>query len=434
MRNPLTSRRLTRPRILPTIVAPRRSHSFTVITIVATWLAAHPAVAEEPKRITAAEFVERFQKSDPRFEGLQGRLEAARAEALAARLLPNPSVAYDREEVFASSQAFPENYVRLALPVEISGRRGKRIDATEAGARASAAETERARFLLTLDALDLYHDAAALRLRVAMLRERRDALATLLTAVRARTSAGDASGYDLSRLELELASYDDLLSEAEQALTATRRSLATLLGEPGAMVDAEDPLELPARPASVTKLARTSLTARGDYQGSLRRVEQAEHELSSARRAWVPTLQLSGGLKTSYLGTETATGYTAGLALSLPLFDHGQAERARAIANKKLALSEARTLERAVPLAVQNTYDELTLRLGQATRYEKEHIPKLDALIRRAEVSYREGERPVFELLDAYRTAREVRLRYLDLRREAKRSELKLWRALGRKP
>ena len=384
--------------------------------------------------MTAAEFLERFQRSDPRFEGLQGRLEAARAEVEAVRLLPNPSVAYDREEVFASSRGFPENTVRLAWPVEISGRRGKRIDAAEAGARASAAEMERARFLLTLDALDLYHDAAVLRLRVGMLRERRDALATLLTAVRARASAGDASGYDLSRLEIELAAHDDLLSEAEQELTAARRSLATLLGEPGGMLDASDPLELPARPAAVTALVETSRTARWDYLGSLRRVEQAEHELSSARRAWIPTLQLSGGIKTSDLGTETATGYTAGLSLSLPLFDHGQAQRASAVANKKLALSEARTLERAVPLAVENSHDELTLRLSQATRYEKEHIPKLDALLRQAEVSYREGERPVFELLDAYRTAREVRLRSLDLRRQAKRSELNLWRALGRRP
>lgn len=431
MRNLLASQRSLCPRLLPPIVASRAPH---LLVVLGALLAAGPVAAEEPKQLTAAEFLERFQKSDPRFDGLEGRLDAARAEVQAARLLPNPAVTYNREEVFASSQAFPENYVTLAVPIEVSGRRGKRIDAAEAGERASAAETERARFLLTLDALDLYHDAAALRLRVVMLRERKDSLVTVRDAVRARASAGDVSGYDLSRLELELAGYDDLLSEAERELTATRRSLATLVGEPGGLVDAADPLELPSRPADATALVQTALSAREDYQSSRSRMEQAEHELSAARRAWVPTPQLFGGLKTSYLGTETAVGYTAGVSLSLPVFDNGQAERSRAQANKRQALSEARTLERAVPLAVANARDALVLRLDQATRYEKEHIPKLDALLRRAEVSYREGERPVFELLDAYRIAREVRLRYLELRREATRAELDLWRALGRRP
>jgi outer membrane protein TolC len=46
-------------------------------------------------------------------------------------------------------------------------------------------------------------------------------------------------------------------------------------------------------------------------------------------------------------------------------------------------------------------------------------------------VSYQEGERPVFELLDAYRTARGARLRLLELRQRARLAEIDLSRATG---
>lgn len=394
-----------------------------------------PAAAQSPRRISAAELLARVGEADPRLEVLAARVEEARAELEGARALPNPSITYNREEVFAREQSLPEDYLSLAVPIELAGRRRLRIEAAAAGVRATEAEAERARLVLELDALDLFHEAAALQARVEVLRERRDAMTRLLEAVRARTAAGDASGYDLVRVELELGGHEDLLVDAERELAAARRSLALLAGEPaGAELEAAGGLELPPAPPPAVVLAGAALEGRGDYRASRLRAASAEHELAAARRAWVPTLQLSGGLKSSSSGTDTAWGYTAGLTLALPILDRGQSDRARAAAARRLALADARVVERTIRLELQRARDALALRVAQVTRYEQANLLRLGALVRQAEVSYREGERPVFELLDAYRTARDVRLRHLELRREAKRSELALWRALGRRP
>jgi len=53
-------------------------------------------------------------------------------------------------------------------------------------------------------------------------------------------------------------------------------------------------------------------------------------------------------------------------------------------------------------------------------------------LQQRATVAYREGDRPILELLDVHRTARHVAVRALDLIYEARRAELAVRRALGR--
>ncbi len=396
---------------------------------------ASAAGAAEPVALGEEDFLAKFEKADPRFEVLDARVDGARADVTAARILPNPSVSYTREETFSSGEALPENYVLLAWPLDISGRRSRRIDAAEAGVQATRAEAAFERFVLTVEALAMYHDAVYARSRVQTLRDGREALARLVDIVQKRVSAGDASGYDLKRLELELAAYDDLISTAETELQVARRRLGVLVGEPDTLYDAADPLVLPPLPGPLDALMSVVLAGRQDYQGTRRRAEQAEHELLAAKRGWVPALELTGGLKTSDLETETATGYVAGIALSIPLFDHGQADRQRAAAAKRRANAESRVLEQRVPALVRAAHEELERRIGQAQRFADGQLDKIDDLVRGAEVSYREGERPgIFELLDAYRTARDARLRFLELQRDSKTAEIDLWRALGRRP
>jgi cobalt-zinc-cadmium efflux system outer membrane protein len=414
----------------------RRALLALLLAAAASPLRAGDAAAEEPPAISEREFLDRFARGDPRLEVLEARVQGARAEVTAARALPNPSVAYDREETFSSGAGTPETFVRLALPIDISGRRSKRIDAAEAAVQAAREEAAAERFALTLDALSIYHDAAHAGLRVRALRGGRDGLARLVAIVDKRVRGGDASGYDLRRFELELAAYDDLIASAERELASARRRLGTLVGEPDALYDANDSLAIPTLPTSVGPLASRALASRNDYRATKLRGQQADHELAAARREWVPGLVLTGGLKTTDVGMgETALGYVAGIAVSLPLFDHGQAVRDRAAALKRQARAAARVLEQGVPASVRSAHDELQRRIAQARQFSDGQLGKLDSLARAAEVSYREGERPsVFELLDAYRTAREVRLRELDLRRETRSSELDLWRALGRRP
>ncbi len=420
-------------RLLPTLVAPGGALSLVVLALAAV-TAPRAAIAADPPTLSEKDFVTRFENSDPRIEVLEARLESARADVTAAMVRPNPSIAYDREQTFSSEESFPENYLRLAVPVDLSGRRGRRIEAAETAVQATRAETAAERFLLTIDALALYYDAAYRRLRLETLHAGRVALANLVQIVKKRAKAGDASGYDVQRLELELAAYDDLMATAETDLAVARRRLGMLVGDPDALYDAADPLNLPTLPTSLDAIASGAIADRDDYKAVKLRGEQAEDELAAARRGWVPGLVVTGGLKTSDLGTETAVGYVFGVAVSISLFDRGQADQARAAASKRRAAAEARVLERRIPAIVRSAYDQLSRRIAQARQFSDTQLAKIDDLLRAAEVAYREGERPVFELLDAYRTGRDVRLRYLELRREAKNTEIELWRALGRRP
>src|SRR5687768_7282246 len=100
--------------------------------------------------LSAKEFLARME-ADPRLELLAARLDRAEAEVTAAGRLPNPTIGYDREEVFVSGDRSADNFVRASLSIEISGRRGRTLDAARAGAAATKDEIARARQMLLLD-------------------------------------------------------------------------------------------------------------------------------------------------------------------------------------------------------------------------------------------------------------------------------------------
>ncbi len=380
----------------------------------------------DPPSLTAQQLIERLDRS-PRVAVLRARVDVARAEIAAARVLPNPAISYERESVSSGGAARPEDYVRAMLPLDVSGRRGRRVAAAEAGSAAVAADTERELLLLRLDALALFYDVAHVRLQADLLRADRNELAAIVARLRARAKAGDASGYDVTRIEIELGEHDDRLADADRELLVARRSLGLLVGHAGP-VDATDTL------AVERARADPAAEPRADLRAARLRGRQGEAEAAAGSRAWVPTLELSGGLKSVRDGDTRANGYLAGLALRLPLFDRGQAERARGEARRRGAEAESRLLEATVAVEVANAHDAHQRIVAQAVGFRDVDVPRAETLVRRADGLYREGERPVFELIDAHRTARQVRLRGLELRRRAKQSALDLWRALGRMP
>lgn len=404
------------------------------IAALATFAAASPARAEEraPAALSAQEFLARVAKSHPSLPLLEAVADEAAAGVTAAGVWANPSLSYSREVVFASGRGLPENYVVFELPLELSGRRGLRVEGAQLGVEAAQATSTRDRSGLLSESLRIYWSAAQARQALGALRQEREALGTLVEAVRSRTSAGDVSGYDLDRLEVEVETLDDLVADAERELEAWRRRIALLVGAPAARFDAGDPLVLPRKPPAEAGLVLQALAARADYKAARFRVAQAERELSAGRRGWVPSLLLAGGSKSSSVSTgEPAWGYVAGLSLSLPVFDHGQGETARARARLRQAEAEQRLIEAQVTTEVMTAHGALAQSRAQAERFERTQVPRLDRLVRRAEASYREGEHPVFELLDAYRTARGVRLRLIELKQRARLAEMDLARATG---
>lgn len=381
--------------------------------------------------IDEATLVAELEANDPRVAIAAAKVTAARADIAVARLRPNPSISIEREEPFVNGTAMPTNYLRLNVPFDISGRRGLLLDAAAAAVRAATSDAAQNKHELLVAALRVFDDCARARLQVEILTSSRAMLVRSVEIARERGKAGDASGYEIQRFELELAGHDDDLASAQIDLVRVRTQLATLTGRTGEL-DASTTLELPtAVPTLELLLAKAS--DRGDVRAAKLRSEAARRRAGAADRGWVPLPTLTGGAMTADLGAQTGTGYVAGIALTIPLFDRGQGDKARASADLHLADAEGDLLGRQVPGAVEVAHRTLVARIEQARKLATEQLGRLDVIVLASETAFREGNASVVELLDAHRAARGVRLRALDLRHQVARDKRELELAVGQR-
>jgi len=299
--------------------------------------------------------------------------------------------------------------------------------------------SEYAQHTALLQALEMYYRAARARLRVTGLTGARKPLARLVGRLKNRVGAGDASGADLARFQVELANHDDRLADAKTELAAAEIGLAGLVGVPNGRVSATDALKLPPVPRGPSALATKALAERSDLRAAAHEAEGGRALTRAAGRWWIPTLGLSVGyLSTDFgpgtgPGADVATGYTASVSATIPLFSRGGAEDKRGQAKMRRARAEQQVLSRDIGARVRAAHARLDSRVKRARAFEKRQLTQVRELVKKTESAYQGGEGTALELRDAYSQAANAELSYIELRYQSRIAELALRRAMGGK-
>jgi len=130
------------------------------------------------------------------------------------------------------------------------------------------------------------------------------------------------------------------------------------------------------------------------------------------------------GTKKTEAGEVNGRGSVFSFTFAVPVFNRGQRDVALAQAEQSLARSRYEARLHLARAEIEFAHQEV-LRIGEAeSHYRRAADP--DELVRVARIAYDEGEQGILELLDAYRTALEVRLRRLDLATASRRARIRL--------
>jgi cobalt-zinc-cadmium efflux system outer membrane protein len=155
--------------------------------------------------------------------------EALGTSAAAGRW-PNPEIELGRERVDGSGGRSEETDVWIRQRLDLAGVRAKERDAAQtmvvaARARADMVEREQAR-----DIRRRFYDALAADALLDLAIDWRDRLDVLVTAAVRRVDAGDASRYELLRLQKELSVVQAELLERQAAAESARQRLFGMIG------------------------------------------------------------------------------------------------------------------------------------------------------------------------------------------------------------
>lgn len=398
------------------------------VVVLSMWLPLASAQSSygEPAKIALGESIGLQQLLDlvkhysPSLQAERSQVLMAQADLMSAQTFSNPSLS------FTSKRG--EQQTMLSADVPIFGQRGKRIEGAQAGIEAARAQ-------LRLAYADALQDAARdfMSLLVAQEREKRwvDAKQDLETAARivsGQVQAGARSQYDLTRLDIERATLDAQLSQAQSATYEASARVAADVGEPAWRPRAEGSIVPRWAALSFDAMWPQAQQRLPVVRAALAQQAYAEKIIEVERREAYPTPNFAVGQARN--GREDKN-MAVGVSIAIPLFDRNQGPIARAEAEAQGTRLRSRATILAAEGELRRATDQLNRRQQLTERFEKEGLAQVPKLRQMAQDSYTLGRGGILELVDAIQAVAEKKNTYLDLLEAALQAEVDVRVASG---
>src|SRR5262245_20269367 len=230
---------------------------------------------------------------------LRGPIDMAGLAVARERLNPEASIEFQKET--------PKQSYGFSVPLELGGKRSKRIAVGEATVRAGEAEIAVVIAQIRNNVRRTYFGLLVAETRLSLMQEIRDISVRARDAAQQRFDAGGAPRLEAMQAELALASADNDVAAANGEAAGARSELNALLSQP---LDA--PITLASPFDSGTSLTRDSALMLAHEASTELRVIDRQIEAQRARIA------LAGALRTPDLIPSAALTTNAA-----PEFDYG---------------------------------------------------------------------------------------------------------------
>ena len=381
------------------------------------------SVGAQSLPLTESDALSRLSPDSPRVRAIRAAVDVARADVLAAGRWPNPRLTFDRESVAGVT----ENMWMIAQPLPISGRRGLEQQAASALVDAASSRSDDALRRARVDLRLAFAQLVTAQIRERDLTAAHDRLHGLAETLEKREAAGDAAGFDRLRAEREVLDIDADREAAAIDRARAQASLAAFFAEPidGARIEAITRAAPPAAIPQLDALVERAASTRGELIALRKEIDSARLGIEAADRRWIPEPEIVGGTKSSnFAGGDT--GGVFAVNATLPLFDHGRAERGLATARESQAKARADAFLVVLRNEIARLRAAAMARRETAERYRKAAVNNAGGIERIARVSYDAGERGILELLDAYRIGSSARIRQALLDLAVREAELEL--------
>jgi cobalt-zinc-cadmium efflux system outer membrane protein len=223
------------------------------------------------------------------------------------------------------------------------------------------------------------------------------------------------------RIEVQTRALEIEVANVRADITDASGQLAALLGFAGWSPRATGSLEPGDVPTETEALWDAAQRGRPGLIAVRQRQAAAYGGLNLARRERLPIPTLAAGTVVTHDAYSTSAFF--GFSLPLPLFDRNQGAIARAAAEanaETLALAAEEAEARA---EIERAATVLRERRAALTELEADVMQRVPVLRRMAEDAYQAGSGSILELLDAFTSLKDIRLRELQQLEAAKLAE-----------
>jgi outer membrane protein, heavy metal efflux system len=342
-----------------------------------------------------------------------------------ARQLPNPAVS------FTAARDTPHEGLSLDVPVELGGKRGKRIAVAKEEQKSTEIDIAVLSLQLRRRTREAFYQALSAREETAQAKTALELTTHIRDLVQQRFEAGDVAQLEVLQAELEFAKSAADYETTQQAQRAADVTLAALLNR-----NLEEPFSLqgqldnvPPTP-TLQEVTDRAMQSNGDLLKTVQDLRIEERRLALANSQKIPNLDLSAGSDFNS-PPDFRVGAKGGISVTLPVFNHGQGDIALSTARSELLRLTLASQRVNVSAQVASAYFDYVAKSHQVQQYHDRVLPQSTRLEQMAEDSYQSGKTNVLTLLDAQRRLNDVRVAYLGALFAAQSSFAALEEAVG---
>jgi cobalt-zinc-cadmium efflux system outer membrane protein len=382
------------------------------------------AQAQPPASLSLSDAMSRAAEASPAAVAARSARPIDVAGIDAAGQRPNPDLAfeYDKET--------PHWAFTGTIPLEISGKRQRRIDVANAALAVTDAETSRIGADLRADVRRAYFGVVAAERRITIAQDLQALATRARDAAQERFQAGAAPRLEALQAGLALAQADNEVSAARGEAAAARAELNALLGYPATAAPAlTEPLESAPLP-TLDAATQQALAGNAELIVLQKRIDEALARANLARAMRRPDPAVMGALTYDSPG-EFTVGWRAGASIALPIFTTGKADVAVADAIVRRAEADRNARVAEISGAVAAALDRAAAAKQTVDRYLSEILPASQQVEQMADESYRAGQTGLPAYLQTVQAARDVRQRALQAGLDYQHALADLERAMG---
>src|ERR1051325_8486901 len=380
-----------------------RTLFLSVLTLLAVTVSGIHAQENPAKRsITLDEAVEIFMRQNLVLVAARYDIETADAEKLTARLRPNPQLTAGLSDLllnlsgpFIKEQTYSYG---ISQTIELGGKRGKRIETADANSELARGLFQMAVWQLTNDVKRKFYTVVLNQSLLNLARENEATFAEIVKHTTELMNAGEISGLDLNRVEVEKLKFDTDLANSERDYEVALRDLRFVLGGDyrTMAIDVAGTIDYEPHQFSRDELLDIALAARPDLKAARlsERAADADIRLQNAQR--IPDLSVGGGIEQVPTGTST---YTFGVGITLPVSDRNQGERAKALIEKKKAQNQQQLLTNQVLSDVDKALVAFEMQKRRVDLYRTGVITKVNDIQNMTQIALKAGESSTLDLL-----------------------------------
>ena len=335
-----------------------------------------------------------------------------------ARQIPNPDVSFE------ATQDVPHQALSVDIPVELGGKRSRRIDLAKEELTLAEVDVQAELRAVRRELRQAFYGLIAADERVRLADSLLDIARGVRDAAQARFDTGAAPRLEVLQADLGVTRAETDLELARSIRVSSQATLDAVLNLPPQQALAVTGTLYEHAPVIAYEQALAIATASNvDLVLLDRQIAVEARRLDLLRAERTPTPVFSAGALFNAPGEFDVASRFA-VSVGVPIFSRNQGEIAGSIATAAQLRTRREATLRIVENQVYGTIARVEAARRQVEAYDQRLVPTATDLQTLAEESYRAGRTSVLGLLDAQRNLR-------DLRREGLQAALDLQIALA---